>query len=60
MAGDGEDGQPAEMQAERTVEESTRPACAKPVIRRFSLQKTLSGSGHLSDNNAISASMTYA
>jgi hypothetical protein len=59
MAGDGEHGQPAEMQADRTAEESVRPAWAKLVIRRFSLQETLSRSGHLSDNNVIGASVTY-
>ena len=45
MAGYGEHRQPAGIPAERTVEKSTRPAWAKPEIRRFSLQKTLTGSG---------------
>ena len=45
MAGDDEHGQTAGIQAERTTEESARPAWAKPVVRRFSLQKTLAGSG---------------
>jgi hypothetical protein len=49
MAGNDEHGQPAGIQAERTAEESARPAWAKPVIRRFSLHKTLAGSGGSTD-----------
>jgi len=49
MAGDDEHGQTAGIQAERTTEESARPAWAKPVVRRFSLQKTLAGSGNFTD-----------
>jgi hypothetical protein len=45
MVGDGEHGESAGVQADRTAEESARPAWAKPVVRRFSLQKTLAGSG---------------
>ena len=49
MAGYGEHGQPtgqaAGMRAEPAAEESARRAWAKPVVRRFSLQRTLAGSG---------------
>jgi hypothetical protein len=49
MAGDGEHrqpaGQPTGIRAERTAEESARPAWVKPAVHRFSLQKTLAGSG---------------
>jgi hypothetical protein len=49
MAGYGghgqSEGQPAGMGAEGAAEESARRAWAKPVVRRFSLQKTLAGSG---------------
>jgi hypothetical protein len=53
MAHDGEHsraaGRPAGVRAERTAEESARPAWAKPAVRRFSLQKTLAGSGAFPD-----------
>jgi len=53
MAREGEHsrsaGQSAGVRAERTAEESARPAWAKPAVRRFSLQKTLAGSGAFSD-----------
>jgi hypothetical protein len=54
MAGNGERGQPAGMQADRTATESARPAWAKPVIRRFSLAKTLAGSGAFHDGGGLS------
>jgi hypothetical protein len=60
MAHDGEQGRaagrPAEVRAERTAEESARSAWAKPALHRFSLQRTLSGSGVASDGSkAVSA-----
>jgi hypothetical protein len=58
MAGDGEHGQPARIQADRTATESARPAWAKPVVRRFSLQKTLSGSGAFMDMGLTHTSAT--
>jgi hypothetical protein len=55
MAHDGEHsraaGRPTGVRAERTAEESARPAWAKPSVRRFSLQRTLSGSGVASDGS---------
>jgi hypothetical protein len=51
MAGYGEHGRPAAggqaagMRAEPAAEESMPRAWAKPVVRRFSLQQTLAGSG---------------
>jgi hypothetical protein len=54
MASDGEHGQPARMQAERPATKSARPAWAKPVVRRFSLAKTLAGSGAFSDGGGHS------
>ncbi len=53
MAHDGEHsraaGRAAGTAAERAAEESARPAWAKPAVRRFSLQKTLAGSGAFHD-----------
>jgi len=58
MAGYGEHvpsaAQPAGMRAEGTAGESARPAWAKPVVRRFSLQKTLAGSGAFADGGGHS------
>jgi hypothetical protein len=58
MARDGEygrsAGQPAGIRAELTAEESARPAWAKPTVRRFSLQKTLAGSGAFHDGGGLS------
>jgi hypothetical protein len=57
MAGDVEHGQAAGIQADRTATESerpARPAWAKPMVRRFSLQKTLAGSGAFSDGGGHS------
>jgi hypothetical protein len=58
MAAYGEHGQltaqPAGMRAEETAEESGRLAWAKPVVRRFSLQKTLAGSGAFADGGGHS------
>ena len=54
MAGNDEHGQPAETHAEQTATETVRPAWAKPVIRRFSLQKTLAGSGAFHDGGGHS------
>jgi hypothetical protein len=48
MAGYGEQGQSegqAGMRAESAAGESGRRAWATPVVRRFSLQQTLAGSG---------------
>lgn len=60
MADYGEQGQsagvPAEMGAERAAEEPARLAWAKPVVRRFSLRKTLSGSGAAFDGGDPSGS----
>lgn len=47
-------GRPTGVRAERMAEESARPAWAKPVVRRFSLQKTLAGSGAFHDTGAAS------
>jgi hypothetical protein len=59
MAGYGEHGQPtgqaAGMRAEPAAEESARRAWAKPVVRRFSLQKTLAGTGIFPDGGLTSA-----
>jgi len=60
MAGDVELGRPAGMQAERTAEESARPAWAKPVVRRFSLQRTLAGSGPACDLSGAGSSTVSA
>jgi hypothetical protein len=49
MTGDSEHGQPAGIQADRTAIEFARPAWAKPVVCRFSLQKTLAGSNTFPD-----------
>ena len=58
MAGYGEHGRPpgqaAEMRAEGTPEEFARRAWAKPAVRRFSLQKTLAGSGEFADGGGHS------
>jgi hypothetical protein len=58
MAHDGEysrmAGRPAGARSERTAEESARPAWAKPAVRRFSLQKTLAGSGAFHDGGLAS------
>jgi hypothetical protein len=58
MARDGEysrsAGRPTGVRAERSAEESARPAWAKPAVRRFSLQKTLAGSGPFSDGGGHS------
>lgn len=58
MARDGEygrsAGQPGGIRAERTAEESACPAWAKPTVRRFSLQKTLAGSGSFHDGGGLS------
>jgi hypothetical protein len=58
MARDGEHGQPtaqsAGIRAERSADESGRPAWAKPAVRRFSLQKTLAGSGAFPDGGGHS------
>jgi hypothetical protein len=55
MAHEGEDGrlagQPTGIRTERTAEESARPAWEKPALRRFSLQRTLAGSGVASDGS---------
>jgi len=60
MIEDGARRQPAER-AERMrpelAEERTRPAWAKPVLYRFSLQRTLAGSG-LTGDVARSSSAT--
>ena len=60
MAGDGEYGQPAEqagaIRPELTEAEPSRRAWAKPAMHRFSLQRTLAGSGVTSDGSkAVSA-----
>ena len=55
MAGNGKHGQPAGIQVDRTAEKTARPLWAKPVIRRFSLQKTLAGSGTTPDGLAHSS-----
>jgi hypothetical protein len=54
MTGNVEHGQPARIPAARTATESARPAWAKPVIRRFSLAKTLAGSGAFNDGGLAS------
>jgi hypothetical protein len=54
MAGDGEHGQAAGIQADRPAAESARPAWAKPVVRRFSLAKTVAGSGAFNDRGLAS------
>jgi hypothetical protein len=53
MTGNGEHGQPARKRVEQTAAESARPAWAKPVIRRFSLARTLAGSGVFNDGGAV-------
>lgn len=62
MAGYGEHGQSAGqaagMRAEPATEESARRAWAKPVIRRFSLQKTLAGSGAFLDMGGTHSAAT--
>ena len=54
MAGNGKHGQPAGIQVDRTAEKTARPPWAKPAVRRFSLQKTLAGSGPFSDGGGHS------
>lgn len=58
MAGYGEQGQPAgqsaRMPGEPASGESARRAWAKPVVRRFSLQKTLAGTGTFGDAGVFS------
>ena len=58
MTGDGEHRQPAAqsagIRAERSADESARRAWARPAVRRFSLQKTLAGSGAFHDTGAAS------
>jgi hypothetical protein len=49
-------GQPSGTGAERKAEEPARRAWAKPVVRRFSLQKTLAGSGIHFDMDATHSS----
>jgi hypothetical protein len=57
MAGCGEygqsAGQAAGVRAESVVGESGRRAWATPVVRRFSLQQTLAGSGVNLDTGGI-------
>ena len=59
MAGDGEHGQSAGMQADRTTQESARPVWAKPVVCRFSLQKTLACSGIFTDGGGTHSAPTH-
>jgi len=58
MARDGELRQPAAQSAgipaERSADDSARSAWAKPAVRRFSLQKTLAGSGAFHDGGLAS------
>jgi hypothetical protein len=54
MADNGERGQPSGIQTDRTATESARPVWAKPVVRRFSLAKTLAGSGAFHDGGLAS------
>jgi hypothetical protein len=54
MAGYGELGQSAGMPAEPAVGESARRVWARPVVRRFSLQQTLAGSGAFNDGGLAS------
>jgi hypothetical protein len=58
MARDGEHrqsaAQSAGIRAERSADESARSAWAKPAVRRFSLQKTLAGSGAFGDGGGHS------
>lgn len=58
MAHDGDRSraasQPTGVRAERMAVESARPAWAKPAVRRFSLQKTLAGSGGFPDGGGHS------
>jgi hypothetical protein len=55
MAGDGEHGQSAEqagaIRPELAEEKPRRRAWAKPAMYRFSLQRTLAGSGVASDGS---------
>jgi hypothetical protein len=58
MAGYGEQEQSASQSAgmpgEPAVGESARRVWARPVVRRFSLQRTLAGTGTFSDLGALS------
>ncbi len=54
MADKGVRGQPSGIQTDWTATESARPVWAKPVVRRFSLAKTLAGSGAFNDGGLAS------
>jgi hypothetical protein len=62
MARDGElrqpAAQPAGIPAERSADEYARSAWARPAVRRFSLQKTLAGSGAFMDMGGTHTSAT--
>jgi hypothetical protein len=53
MAGYGEQGQSAGMPGEPADGEAARRAWARPVVRRFSLQRTLAGTGIFNDLGAL-------